>query len=91
MGIGFGITLLVLGAIAYFTNLDSNLLNTNLNTVGLILMAGGVLALILGLIQNGQRQRSTTRTVVERPDVHETEIHRDGSVSERHVERDDRV
>ena len=34
--------------------------NTNLNTVGWILMAGGVLALVFGTIQNGQRNRRLT-------------------------------
>ena len=34
MGIGLGITLLVIGAILKFTNLDSNYLGGNLDTVG---------------------------------------------------------
>jgi hypothetical protein len=77
MGIGLGITLLVLGAIMYFTPLDSNLLNTNLNVVGIILMVGGVLALIMGVIQNGQRARTQHTTVTERrggPDVVERDV-----------------
>lgn len=84
MGIGLGITLLVLGAILYFTGIDNSLFNTNLNTVGIILMLGGVLAIILGLIQNAQRTRTQHTTVVERrggPDV----------VERRDVGPDDRV
>ncbi|HET7398304.1 MAG TPA: DUF6458 family protein [Intrasporangium sp.] len=72
MGIGLGITLLVVGAIFYFTGIDSSLFGTNLNTVGIILMLGGVLAIVLGLIQNAQRTRTQHTTVVERrggPDV----------------------
>lgn len=60
MGIGLGVLLLVVGAICTFTTLDTQYLNTNLNTVGWILMAGGVLALVFGTIQNGQRNRRLT-------------------------------
>jgi len=72
MGIGLGIFLLVVGAIFFFTPLDSNWLNTNLNTVGIILMAGGALALIMGLVMNAQRNRTEHTVVTERrggPDV----------------------
>lgn len=97
MGIGLGIFLLVVGAIFYFTNLDTNVLNTSLNTVGLILMAGGVLALILGLIQNAQRSRTQHTMVTERrgaPDVVERRADPVDSVAgdevvERRVERRD--
>ncbi|HET6668509.1 DUF6458 family protein [Intrasporangium sp.] len=75
MGIGLGVTLLVLGAILTFTGLDESIFNTDLDTVGIILMVGGALALIMGVIQNAQRQRHTTVTerrggpdVVERRD-----------------------
>ncbi len=75
MGIGLGITLLVIGAIMTFTGLDESIFNTSLNTVGIILMLGGALALIMGVIQNAQRTRHTTVTehrggpaVVERRD-----------------------
>lgn len=77
MGIGLGIILLVLGAIMYFTNLDTSLLNTNLNTVGIILMIAGVLALILALVMNAQRSNTSHRTVTERrggPDVIERDV-----------------
>lgn len=98
MGIGLGITLLVLGAIMYFTNLDTSLLNTNLNVVGIILMIGGVLALIMGIIQNGQRARTQHTTVMERrgaPDVVERVdrsdreyVERDPDVADRPRDRD---
>ncbi|MEO7448496.1 MAG: DUF6458 family protein [Humibacillus sp.] len=94
MGIGLGILLLVVGAIFYFTPIDSNLLNTNLNTVGLILMIGGALAIVLALVMNAQRTRTQHTTVTERrgaPDV-ERRVERsvDGDeVVERRVERRD--
>lgn len=78
MGIGLGITLLVLGAILTFTNIDSRWLDTNLNTVGIILMAGGGLALIMGVIMNAQRTNTSHTQVTERtggPDVVERHDH----------------
>lgn len=72
MGIGLGITLLVVGAILTFTGLGESYLNTDLNTVGWILMGGGVLALIMGVIQNAQRANSSHKVIEERrggPDV----------------------
>ena len=93
MGIGLGIFLLVVGAIFYFTNLDSSVLNLSSstgNTIGIILMVAGALAIILGLIMNAQRTRTQHTVVQERrggPDVVER---RDGDVVERRVEhRDD--
>ncbi|WP_323097338.1 DUF6458 family protein [Intrasporangium sp. YIM S08009] len=93
MGIGLGIFLLVVGAIFYFTNLDSSVLNLSSgtgNTIGIILMVAGALAIILGLVMNAQRTRTQHTVVQERrggPDVVER---RDGDVVERRVEhRDD--
>lgn len=77
MGIGLGIFLLVVGAIFTFTPLDSNWFNTNLNTVGIILMLGGALALIMAIIMNAQRNRSQHTVVTERrggPDVVEEHV-----------------
>lgn len=77
MGIGLGITLMVIGAILSFTTLDSEYIGTNLNTVGWILIGGGVLAIILGLIQNTQRTRTEHTVVRERrggPDVVERDV-----------------
>ena len=75
MGIGLGIVLLVVGAIFYFTNVDSSVLNMSTgtgNTIGIILMAAGALAIILALVMNAQRTRTQHTTVTERrgePDV----------------------
>jgi membrane protein implicated in regulation of membrane protease activity len=91
MGIGLGIFLLVVGAICYFTPLDNNLLGTNLNTVGIILMLAGALAIVLALIMNAQRTRTQHTTVTERrgtPDVVERRVEGD-EVVERRVERND--
>ena len=82
MGIGLGIFLLVVGAIFYFTNLDSDVLNLSSgtgNTIGIILMIGGALAIILGLVMNAQRTRTQHTTVTERrgePDVVERPVDR---------------
>lgn len=59
MGAGLGIVLLILGAIVVFTDFDTKLVAGGLDTVGWILMAGGVLAIILALVMN--RQRANTR------------------------------
>jgi Domain of unknown function (DUF6458) len=97
MGIGLGIFLLVVGAIFYFTPLDSNLLGTNLNTVGIILMLGGALAIVLALIMNAQRSRTQHTVVAERrgaPDVVERApdvVERAPDVVERRVEGDEVV
>ena len=91
MGIGLGIFLLVVGAIFYFTPLDSNWLNTNLNTVGIILMVGGALALILALVMNAQRNRTQHTVVTERrgaPDLVERRVDGDEVVQERVDRRD---
>ena len=91
MGIGLGIFLLVVGAIFYFTPFDSNLLSTNLNTVGIILMIAGALAIVLALFMNAQRTRTQHTTVTERrgtPDVVERRVDGD-EVVERQVERRD--
>jgi hypothetical protein len=59
MGIGLGIILLVIGAILYWA-VDVNIPWVSDNTLGIILMAVGVLAIILALIINQQRTRHTT-------------------------------
>lgn len=72
MAIGLGIILLVLGAVMRFTDLDDQLLGMDLNTVGIILMIGGGLALLMSLILNAQRTRTSHTVVQERrggPDV----------------------
>ncbi|MER7072651.1 DUF6458 family protein [Terrabacter sp. NPDC000476] len=100
MGIGLGIFLLVVGAIFYFTNVDSSVLDLSRstgNTIGLILMLGGALAIVLALVMNAQRTRTQHTTVTERrgaPDVVERRVERhvdgDGDeVVEQRVERRD--
>ncbi|GAA1166899.1 hypothetical protein GCM10009584_04850 [Ornithinimicrobium humiphilum] len=68
MGIGLGIVLLVIGAILAFAVNFTMAGGIEITTVGYILMAAGVLALILGLVMNTQRANTTHREVVERRD-----------------------
>lgn len=65
MGIGGGIALLVIGAILAFGVRDS-IDAVDLTVIGYICMAAGVLALILALVMNRQRARTSHREVVER-------------------------
>jgi uncharacterized membrane protein HdeD (DUF308 family) len=70
MGIGLGILLLVLGLILLFAINefpDSIQEVVEPTTVGWILVIAGVLALVLGLVTN--RQRSRTTHVEERRDL----------------------
>lgn len=68
MGIGTGVVLLVLGAILYFA-IDVDLPGVEDNTLGIILMVAGALALLLGLIMNAQRSRSTHVVEERRTDI----------------------
>lgn len=64
MGIGLGIVLLLLGLIFAFDVVDlpgSIDANLDSNTLGWILIVVGVLAIVLSLVINAQRQRATTR------------------------------
>lgn len=65
MGIGTGIFLLVVGAILAFAVRDTWDV-MDLTAVGYICMAAGVLAIVLVLVMNAQR--NNRRTVVERYD-----------------------
>ena len=86
MGIGLGIFLLVVGAIFTFTNIDSSVLNMSSstgNTIGVILMVAGALAIILALVMNAQRTRTQHTVVTDRrggPDVVERVERRDDIV-----------
>jgi uncharacterized membrane protein HdeD (DUF308 family) len=62
MGIGVGIVLIVIGAIWLFA-LNVNLPYVSDDTLGIILIAAGALALVLALVM--QAQRSRTRHVEE--------------------------
>jgi hypothetical protein len=61
MGIGFSIFLLALGAILAFA-LDFTVVGVDINTIGWILMAAGVIGLILTMVVLAPRRR---RTVTE--------------------------
>jgi hypothetical protein len=75
MGLGVGITLLVVGGILAFGVKDqwSTLDVTN---IGYVCLLAGVLAIILTFVLNGQRRRSQHTSVVERRDVPPT-VYRD--------------
>lgn len=64
MGLGLGIVLIVLGLILTtgVVNYDINFIEDT--TLGWILLAAGILALVLGLVMN--KQRGETRHVEER-------------------------
>ncbi|MGO0577375.1 DUF6458 family protein [Ornithinimicrobium panacihumi] len=66
MGIGLGIFLLVIGAIAAFAIGPDRIEGVNLQTIGYILMGGGVLSLLLGLVMNTQRTNTSHTEVVDR-------------------------
>jgi hypothetical protein len=63
MGIGVGISMIVIGAIWLFA-LNVNLPFVSDDTLGIILIVGGALALVLALVM--QAQRSRTRHVEEK-------------------------
>ncbi len=95
MGIGLGIFLLVVGAIFTFTNVDSSVLNLSSstgNTIGIILMVAGALAIILAIVLNAQRTRTQHTVVTERrgaPDVVERRVAEDPVVERRVDHRDE--
>lgn len=62
MGIGIGIVLIVIGAILLFA-LNVDLPFVTDDTLGIILIVAGILALVLSLVLNAQRTR--TRHVQE--------------------------
>ena len=57
MGIGVGIVLVVIGAVLLFA-LDVDLPFVSDDTLGIILMVAGVLAIVLALVMNAQRSRT---------------------------------
>jgi hypothetical protein len=66
MGVGVGVVLLVVGAILYWA-VEIDIPGVTDNTLGIILMVVGVLAIILALVTN--QQRSRTKVVEERRDI----------------------
>lgn len=65
MALGTGIFLIVIGAVLSF-GVKDNVDWVNMPVVGYIFMGVGVLALILSLIMNAQRGKTTHREVIER-------------------------
>lgn len=64
MGLGLGILLIVGGAILAFA-VNVSVEGVDLQLIGLILMAAGGLSLVLGLVMNAQRGR-TSHKVTQR-------------------------
>ena len=67
MGIGTGIALLVVGGILAFGVRDQ-FDAIDLTAIGYICMAGGALAIVLGLVMNRQRTNTTHSAYIERHD-----------------------
>ncbi len=68
MGLGTGIALLVVGGILAFGVKDT-FSAVDLTAIGYICMGAGVLAIILTLVLQQQRQRTSHTSVVERRNV----------------------
>jgi len=66
MGVGVGVVLLVVGAILYWA-VEVDIPGVSDNTLGIILMVVGVIAIVLALVMNQQRSRTTI--VEERRDI----------------------
>jgi hypothetical protein len=66
MGVGVGVVLLVVGAILYWA-VEVDIPGVSDNTLGIILMVVGVIAIVLALVMN--QQRSRTKIVEERRDI----------------------
>ena len=64
MGLGLGVTLIVLGLVFVTGVIEYDISFVEDQTLGWILLAAGVLTLVLGLVMNQQRNR--TRHVEER-------------------------
>ncbi len=72
MAIGFGIFLMVVGAVLAFA-INATVELVNLVAVGWICMIAGAAAIIISLIVNAQSTRTTHREVYsDRPDVPRT-------------------
>lgn len=66
MGVGVGVVLLVVGAILYWA-VEVDIPGVSDNTLGIILMVVGVIAIVLALVMN--QQRSRTKVIEERRDI----------------------
>ena len=67
MGLGIGITLLVVGGVLAFGVRDQ-WKAVDLTAIGYVCLAVGVLSIILSLVLNAQRRRTHHTSVVERRD-----------------------
>jgi hypothetical protein len=65
MGIGASIFLLAVGAILAFAVTTKEVAGLNIDAIGYILMAAGLLGLILTLVIWGPRNRQSDSTIVE--------------------------
>jgi hypothetical protein len=69
MYIGLGIFLLVVGAILYFAVSSTMIAGISLGTVGIILMIGGVLAIVLSFVAQAGRRRDAGYTATRESHV----------------------
>ena len=65
MAIGLGIVLIIVGLIFALDVINVDMAAVDGQTLGWILIAGGVLAIVLSLVINQQRSRTRGSTVVE--------------------------
>ncbi len=68
MYIGLGIFLLVAGAILYFA-VSASVAGVSLSMIGLILMIGGVLAIVLSFLAQNNRRRDAGYTATRESHV----------------------
>ncbi len=68
MYIGLGIFLLVVGAILYFA-VSASVAGISLSMIGLILMIGGVLAIVLSFLMQSNRRRDAGYTATRESHV----------------------
>lgn len=80
MGIGIGIVLLVAGAILAFA-VNADVAGIDIHIIGWILMAGGLIALIIGLVIQLPRSRRNRSTAVTTDQAGQQYV----------TERDDRI
>jgi len=72
MALGSGIFLIVIGAIlAFAVNVETSVVD--LQVIGWICIAAGVIALIVSLVANAQARRTTHREIVEQPGSSESD------------------
>lgn len=78
MGIGLGVVLIVIGLIVVFA-LDFNLPFMDDNSLGIILIVAGALAIILSLVITAQRSRSrsVSETRIQGQPVQTQEVRRE--------------